>query len=154
MQKRLVLSIFIALSCLNFVFSQNFNERDSLKRIVKILNNVIYEFREGSFKEYEIYYHWKVKKDTVFGESGSFFFNDSRVSFPSSCVSFMKLYFENGKLVMNSFSQAESQSEILILNSNIIKVQGLDESGKCCLTSERYKSTIKTPKRVKRYLRI
>lgn len=154
MKKRLILSMTIIVCCLNFLFCQNFNERDSLKRIIKILNNAVYEYRYSARKEYNLYYHWKIKNDTAFGEIGSFFYDGVKASFPSHCVSFIKLHFENGKLIKISFAQTESQSEILVLSKDIIKIQGLDENGKCCWVSENYRATIKTPKRVKRYLKV
>lgn len=139
---------------MNFLFCQNFNERDSLKRIIKILNNATYEIiqADSSRRAYELFHDWKLEKDSAIGRSNTLMTKGSGFSIPSENTRWFKLFFRNGKLIQWTFSQAESKSEILILNKNEIKVQYLNDDGISYWIREQYKSSFKFPKDIKRFL--
>ncbi len=144
--KKLVFIIVLALP--TFSFGQNFNERDSLKSIIRILNGSVFSYRDtGISKEYTFYFNWQIKtgQNKAFGNAANVIYNGSKFIKLTDSGSNDTVFFRNKKLIMKGSIRFDYEIEILILNRDMIKFKIRDENDKI-LEYDLYKSNITIPK--------
>ena len=149
MEKRLILSTIIIVCVLNLLSSQNFNERDSLKSIIKILNGSVFSYRDtGISKEYKFYFNWQIETNgnKAFGKAANVIYDGIKFIKPTHSRSSDTLFFRNKKLVLKGFIQFDYEIEILILTKE--KIRFRNEENKM-IEYELNKSNTTIPKEIR-----
>ncbi len=143
--------LFFVLVSPKMLICQNFNERDSLKSIINILNGSVFSYRDtGISKEYKFYFNWQIEtdKNKAFGNAANVIYDGFKFIKPTHSRSSDTLFFRNRKLFLNRFIQFDYEQEVLILTKDIIRFRFRNEGNKM-IEYEMHKSNITVPKEIR-----